>query len=119
MGKEFIMVFLLRWLKRSGLVILALLVIYAIARPTQIWLDGLYSGVRAPYLQMMSSNAVTIRWQSESKFSGVIRYGVKAEQLNKVQRESITGEVHEIRFTGLKPSTKYFYSAGDGDKSEL
>lgn len=113
------MAFLLRWLKRSGLVMLALLVLYAIGRPTQIWLDGFYSGVRAPYLQMMTSNSVTIRWQSEGEFSGVIRYGVKANQLNKVQRESITSEVHEIRLTGLKPATKYFYSAGDGTKASF
>lgn len=119
MSKEFIMVFLLRWLKRSGLVILALLVIYAIGRPTQIWLDGFYSGERAPYLQMMSSNAVTIHWQSERKLSGVIRYGIKTDQLNKVQHENNVNEEHEVRLTGLKPATKYFYSVGDGEKTSF
>lgn len=110
------MAFLLRWLKRFGLIILVILVIYAVGRPTQIWLDGFYSGEREPYLQMMSSNAVTLRWQSENKFSGVIRYGLKVEELNYIQREARVSEEHEIRLTSLKPATKYFYSIGDGIK---
>ena len=111
------MAFLLRLLKRLGLGVLVLLVIYAIGRPTQIWLDGFYSGVREPYLQMMSSHAVTLRWQSETESAGVVHYGLRPDQLNKVQREDITGEEHEVRLTGLKPATKYFYSVGNESKS--
>lgn len=113
------MVFFLRLLKRFGLLILTLIVLYAIGRPTQIWLDGFYSGVREPYLQMMSSNAVTIRWQSEGEFSGVVYYGVRPDQLNKVQRETTVGEEHEIRLTELKPDTKYFYSVGNENKVDF
>ena len=107
------MVFLLRLLKRLGLGVLVLLVIYAIGRPTQIWLDGFYSGVRGPYLQMMSSTAVTLRWQSEKELAGVVHYGIRPNQLNKVQRETAASEEHEVRLTGLKPATKYFYSVGN------
>ena len=107
------MAILLRILKRLGLLLLILIVIYAVGRPTQIWLDGFYSGVREPYLQMMSSDAVTLRWQSEKAFSGVVRYGLKPEELNNIQRESIAAEEHELRLTNLKPETKYFYSIGN------
>ena len=113
------MALLLRILKRLGLIILAFLVIYAVGRPTQIWLDGFYSGVREPYLQMMSSNAVTLRWQSENKFVGVVRYGITPGQLNKIQREAVSDEEHEIRLRDLKPATKYFYSVGDGNKESF
>lgn len=106
------MAFLLRWLKRFGLTFLVILVMYAVGRPTQIWLDGFYSGVREPYLQMMSSNGVTIRWQSENKISGVVRYGLKPEELAQSQREVDIKEEHEIRLAGLQPATKYFYSVG-------
>ena len=61
------MAILLRGLKMLGLAILILLAVYAVGRPTQIWLDGFYSGVREPYLQMMSPTAVTLRWQSEKR----------------------------------------------------
>ena len=113
------MAFLLRLLKRLGLLVLVLLVIYAVGRPTQIWLDGFYSGVREPYLQMVSSSAVTLRWQSEKEFTGVVRYGIKSNQLDSTQRETVEGEEHEIRLTGLKASTKYFYSVGDGIKENF
>lgn len=105
------MAFLVRWLKRLGLIFLVLLVIYAVGRPTQIWLDGFYSGVREPYLQMMSSNAVTLRWQSDNKYSAVVRYGLKPGELNQT-KYGATAEEHEVRLTDLKPATKYFYSVG-------
>ncbi len=113
------MALLLRILKRLGLIILAFLVIYAVGRPIQIWLDGFYTGDRGPYLQMMSSDAVTLRWQSEYKFAGVVKYGINPEQLNKIQREPDITEEHEIRLTGLKPATKYFYRVGDGENDSI
>ncbi len=113
------MALLLRILKRIGLIVLALLVIYAVGRPTQIWLDGFYTGDRGPYLQMMTSNAVTIRWQSKKEFKGAVSYGLKSNQLNKTQYEDIANEEHEIRLTGLKPGTTYFYSVGDGKNDSI
>ena len=113
------MAVLLRILKILGLSILALLVLYAIGRPTQIWLDGFYSGVREPYLQMMSSNAVTLRWQSEKEYAGVVRFGTQVNQLNKTQHDKNVDEEHEVRLTGLKPATKYFYSVGNQDKENF
>jgi len=111
------MAFLVQLLKRLGLLILALVVIYAVARPIQKWLGGFYSGVREPYLQMVSPGAATLRWQSENEYSGVVHYGFKHEQLNNLQAEDVVAEGHEVRLTGLKPATKYFYSVGDGIKA--
>lgn len=110
------MVFLKRYLKRLAWLLLALIVLYAVGRPIQIWLGGLYSGVREPYLQMMSTNSVNVRWQSEHEYSAVLRYGVRPFHLNKVQNETSVDVKHEIRLTGLKANTKYFYSLGDGNK---
>lgn len=109
------MAFFLRLLKRLGLAFLVLLVIYAVGRPTQIWLDGFYSGERGPYLQMMSPEAVTIRWQSKKEFAGVINYGTSENNLIHSQRETDVKEEHELRLTKLKPATKYYYSIGDGE----
>ena len=113
------MALILRILKRLGLIFLAFLVIYAVGRPVQIWLDGFYTGDRGPYLQMMSSNAVTIRWQSKNQFKGVVNYGIKPNQLTKSQHEENASEEHEVRLTGLKPATKYFYSVGDGENDSI
>lgn len=73
--------------------------------------------MRDPYLQMMSSNAVTLRWQSEKEFVGAVRYGLSHEQLSNIEKETNSDEEHEVRLTNLKPATKYFYSVGDGVKS--
>lgn len=108
------MAFLLRFLKRLGLIALVLVAIYAVARPVQIWLDGFYTGERGPYLQMLSENAVTIRWQTEQQQIGVVNYGLSAENLNLSLHETSAAEEHEVRLTNLKPATKYFYSLGDG-----
>jgi len=113
------MAFLIRWLRRFGLFFVALIVLYAIGRPTQIWLDGFYSGVREPYLQMMSSDAVTLRWQTEKASVGVVRYGEQAQQLELSIKESKAGEEHEVRLTQLKPATKYFYSVGSEAEEEF
>ncbi|MCW8901437.1 MAG: metallophosphoesterase family protein [Gammaproteobacteria bacterium] len=108
------MALFLRLLKRLGLAFLVLLVIYAVGRPTQIWLDGFYSGERGPYLQMPSATSMTIRWQSEKDFVGVVKYGASVNSLNQLQREEGENEEHEVRLTNLKPATKYYYSIGDG-----
>ena len=113
------MTFLIRWLRRFGLLLVALIVLYAIGRPTQIWLDGFYNGVREPYLQMVTSDAVTLRWQSEHASVGVVRYGENAQQLQLSVKESEAGEEHEIRLTQLKPATKYFYSTGSEAEEEF
>ena len=108
----------LRLLKYIGYFILFLLVAYAIGRPIQKWLGGFYSGVREPYLQMMSPDAVTLRWQSVKEFAGVVRYGLKPDQLNNIQHEEVVDDEHEIRLINLQPATKYFYSLGDGEKAK-
>ena len=107
------MALMLRILQRLGLIFLALIALYAIGRPTHIWLDSFYTGVREPYLQMMASNAVTIRWQSPEKFVGHVRYGTQHDQLKSIKAEQKESEEHEVRLTGLKPATQYFYSVGN------
>lgn len=113
------MTLLLRWLRRLGLLFIALIVLYAIGRPTQIWLDGFYSGVREPYLQMMSNDAVTLRWQSEKESLGVVRFGEQLEQLDLSATDTMTDEEHEVRLTQLKPATKYFYSVGNESEEKF
>lgn len=113
------MVFLLRLLKYFGLFIAALVVLYAIGRPIQKLLDDYYLGVREPYLQMTSPDAMTLRWQSKNEYVGVVRYGLKLENLNQKQKEIEPDVEHEIRLSDLQPATKYFYSVGNEDNSEF
>ena len=111
------MAFLLRWLKRLGLAFLALLVILAIGRPIQIWIDGFYSGERAPYLQMPAPHAMSIRWHSKQSYPGQVFYGENINALNKFSTEKQATKEHEIRLSKLKPATKYYYRISRADKA--
>ncbi len=85
----------------------------------QAWLyveDAHYRGERAPYLQMQSAEGVTIRWQSAEPMQGVIRYGTRAENLDRLAEEARVTEEHEIRLTGLEPDTRYWYAVGSRDE---
>jgi calcineurin-like phosphoesterase family protein/purple acid phosphatase-like protein/fibronectin type III domain protein len=67
---------------------------------------------RGPYLQMATSNAMTIRWRTSAATNSAVRYGTVSGQLNsKVTKSSSTTE-HEIRITGLSSAKRYYYSVG-------
>jgi len=106
------------WLSRTGLFFLAVILLYAVGRPIQIWLDGFYSGERQPYLQMPTATAMTIRWQSQDKYTGFVRFGTDLNNLKQKQSEKEAAELHEIRLSGLQPATKYYYSAGNENKAD-
>ena len=68
------------------LLLLSLVVLYAIARFVHVELGGFYQGSRAPYLQMPSDTAMTIRWQSSQPQIGRIHYGGSPQVLDQVTR---------------------------------
>ena len=105
-----------RGLRRSGKVLLLLLLAVVV---WQAWLyiaDASYEGARAPYLQMQSPEGITIRWQSAEPVKGVVRYGLAPESLDMTVTGKRADEVHEVRITGLKPDTRYWYSVGSSEK---
>ena len=71
--------------------------------------------VRGPYLQLGSPTAMTIRWRTRLKAPGVVRFGATKDSLKKSAEGSV-GTDHEVRLTGLKPHTTYYYSIGNGDE---
>lgn len=70
--------------------------------------------VRQPYLQMLAPEAINIKWRTDVATSSKICYGIKADSLVDCIIDSATVIDHEIRLTGLSPSTKYFYAVSDG-----
>jgi hypothetical protein len=88
------------------------LLLLAVGRMAQIHLESQPHGVRGPYLQLPASNGMTVRWQTKEPEKGRVRYGTSLENLDKVV-EGQEGTVHEMRLSGLKPDTRYFYSVND------
>ncbi len=104
------------WLQRSALVFLGLVLIYAVGRFVDVSLGSFYSGIRAPYLQMVGDDRATIQWQSESNGYGVVRYGRHYQHLDKSENDIKNSNRHTVQLTNLKPATRYYYSVGTQDK---
>ncbi|HEX2747148.1 MAG TPA: metallophosphoesterase family protein, partial [Verrucomicrobiales bacterium] len=70
--------------------------------------------VRGPYLQMAASTALTVCWRTDIPVTGKVRFGTTQGQLTGVKEEAADAVDHEVRLTGLAPSTHYYYSIGTG-----
>lgn len=102
-----------RILKLSGYFLLGFIVILAVGRLVQKSLDSIYVGERGPYLQMQAADAITLRWQSEKEYLGIVRYGLHPQKLDKHFQEDEAKIEHEIRLSGLNANTRYYYSISD------
>ena len=67
---------------------------------------------RGPYLQMVSVDAITIKWTTNTANTSRVKYGSNENTLNKSIADSKAVTDHELRITGLKPDTKYYYAIG-------
>lgn len=65
---------------------------------------------RGPYLQMISSNSVTIRWETNESGFGKVKIGERLGHPDSEIAEIISLSSHIFPFEKLKPDTKYFYS---------
>ncbi len=102
-----------RSVRRAFLGFFLFLLALSIGRLGQIHLQSQLQGARGPYLQMPAADGMTIRWQTLEAVRGELRYGTSLEQLDQVV-EGPVATIHELRLTGLKPDSRYFYSVGDG-----
>jgi len=101
-----------RWTRRLLLALTFLLVAVGIGRVSQVWLESQQSGARGPYLQNVTPDAITVRWQSDKAEVGVLRYGVAPDALTEVVSENKPVAVHQIRIEHLKASSRYYYAIG-------
>lgn len=101
-----------RWFLLPVYALVLLLALYAVGRPIHVWLGNFYSGPRAPYLQMPATTAMTLRWQTAQAETGVVRYGLRPDRLDRQVREAGPRESHRVRLTGLQPDTRYYYAVG-------
>jgi len=102
-----------RSVKWIGIFLLGFIVVLASGRLIQKALDSHFVGERPPYLQMLAADAITLRWQSEKEYPGLVRYGLDPQKLDKHFQESDAKSEHEIRLSGLNANTRYYYSIGD------
>jgi len=104
---------MMRWIKRLFKVILFIVVTYAAGRAGIVFFSSQLTGERAHYLQKLTQDSVTIRWQTRENRMGVVKYGRHPDHLNYTLLEDAVGKVHSITAKHLAPGTRYYYSIGD------
>ncbi|MFT3936790.1 MAG: metallophosphoesterase family protein [Chitinophagaceae bacterium] len=68
--------------------------------------------LRGPMLQMVSENAITIKWTTSTASSSRIKFGSNENILSTTLTDKKDVTDHEMRITGLQPDKKYFYAVG-------
>jgi tetratricopeptide (TPR) repeat protein len=67
---------------------------------------------RGPYLQMATSEAITIRWRTDVPTDSRVRFGAHWTQLDQSVDDGTPTTEHEVRIEGLAPQARYFYAIG-------
>ena len=68
-----------------------------------------------PYLMWVTQDAVTVRWETSAASVGRVYWGEDARVCETTDEPGAVTD-HEIRLTGLTPSTDYYYSIEVGGK---
>ncbi len=68
--------------------------------------------VRGPYLQMVTSNSIVVRWRTDNPTTSGVRFGTTPGMLSTLVTSTSSVVDHEIALTGLDPDTQYYYSIG-------
>jgi 3',5'-cyclic AMP phosphodiesterase CpdA len=66
--------------------------------------------VRQPYLQVVTSTSIVIRWDTSTPEVGTVNYGPATTSLTSSKSESAAQTKHEVTISGLSPKQKYCYS---------
>ena len=93
---------------KTGQLLLLFLLLVAVGRSIQVYLESDYRDAMAPYLQMPGAHQMTIRWQTEETTVGKIRYMDDLGNLSEVSEKHATKE-HKITLTNLKDDQQYYY----------
>jgi len=101
------------WIRRFIKTILFVVIVYAAGRTGVVFFSSQLTGERAPYLQMLTQDSVTVHWQTRENRMGVLKYGLHPDHLNHTLLEDTVGKIHSITARRLQPDTRYYYSVGD------
>jgi hypothetical protein len=67
---------------------------------------------RGPFLQIATSDSITICWRTDEASESVVYYGTEPNLLASFVSDLTPTRNHAVQISGLKPATQYFYSVG-------
>lgn len=68
---------------------------------------------RCPYLQSATPTGIVIKWNTNIATDSKVMYGTSLSAIDSCAKDSRLTKEHEIRITGLKPATVYYYTVGN------
>jgi len=80
--------------------------------PTQAQTPSL---TRGPYLQVITTTGITVRWRTDTPSASRVWFGTAANALNQSVSDPTSVTEHIVSLTGLSPATRYFYTIGQGE----
>jgi len=72
---------------------------------------------RGPFVQMVTTNAITLRWRTDVPTDSLVRFGTNAASLNAATNRTGLATDHELRLAGLAHDTRYYYSVGSSSET--
>ena len=102
-------------LKKNLKILFIITLTFAVSYFVLIFKDSQLTGVRAPYIQMLTVQSVVIRWLTEDIQRGVVRFGEQSGHLATIELESLPTKNHSVKLPNLKPGTRYYYQTGKMD----
>jgi 3',5'-cyclic AMP phosphodiesterase CpdA len=67
---------------------------------------------RGPYLQNVTTTAVTLRWRTDVRSDTQVWLGSRPDSLSVAASDADIGRNHQLRITGLEPGSRYYYAIG-------
>jgi acid phosphatase type 7 len=71
---------------------------------------------RGPFVALVTRNSAVVRWFTTSPVRGGVRYGLDPRALTHSVWEPLSGLEHQVRLTGLRGATTYYYATVSGDE---
>ncbi|MES2799942.1 MAG: metallophosphoesterase [Bacteroidota bacterium] len=69
--------------------------------------------LRGPYLQSVNHESIVVKWRTASLTNSRVWYGADSTNLVAFAEELPLTTEHEVKISGLLPSTKYYYKIGN------
>ena len=67
---------------------------------------------RGPYLQMVNTNSIIIRWRTDSMTNSKVLFGLNENNLDKNIQDKALSKEHVVQLNNLTANTQYFYKIG-------
>jgi hypothetical protein len=67
---------------------------------------------RGPYLQQVTPNGVSVRWQSDTSSQSKVCYATAPDALSTCVQDTVAAMDHQVEVKGLASNTRYYYSIG-------